>query len=166
MCALYQAGHLRHLYRTRGGSIFDSGGFHSYVPFEERGRSNSRSTLCKESSSCPGRRWHTDDTGASFIRLTSFKGKAAQDQNNGSPERRRPMEFCDIEADASTLSGRDTGNDDDLWRDLQDDFQAEGWGDGMNGLLIGSSEQNPSEAADAGGPYPAPAESTRERFTH
>lgn len=70
-------------------------------------------------------RWRPDDAAASFIRLTSFKGKSTEDQHGDSVQKTMPLEFCDMEADESAFADRECTSDDSLWRDPQGDFQAD-----------------------------------------
>lgn len=125
------AGHLRHLFQTHGGSFFDNGHFHSYAPFEERVHGSTRNPPRKENPFYPPTLCRSTDAGASFIRLTSFKGKSTltHGQENDPPQRPRPMEFCDVEADGSSFHGRDFGNESVVWGEPQGAIQTDRWDD-------------------------------------
>ncbi|CDJ45915.1 hypothetical protein, conserved [Eimeria brunetti] len=145
-------GHLRHLYKTHSGSLFAGEGFHSYTPFEEKGAKPSRKLSSKENPFCPPVRWRSSEEHNSCIRLTSLKAKAARETSNPNlqaAESIRPMEFCDIEADAANVRDRNgTEEEDTLWEGPQSDFQADVWADDSTTIL------NPQNETDDR--YPTP----------
>ncbi|CDJ36128.1 uncharacterized protein EMH_0007950 [Eimeria mitis] len=135
---LLVAGHLRHLYKTHGGSVFAGEGFHSYTPFEERdGKAAGRKLSSKEDPFCPPVRWRVSEERTSCIRLTSFKAKAGREAhpNPHPPEVIRPLEFCDIEADGADIRDRNDPTDDTLWEEPQGDFQTDTWAEDTTAIL-------------------------------
>ncbi|KAL8275047.1 hypothetical protein Esti_001103 [Eimeria stiedai] len=142
--ALMLTGHLRHLYRTQWGSSFGSNEFHSYSPFEENVHTTkpAKQALKADNPFFQNARWRSDEPETSFIRLTSFKNKTAQEKKNDPLQGARPMEFCDVEADASAGNTRACTDNDVLWGETQDEFTPHVWNDGddTNGLVAGGSQ--------------------------
>ncbi|CDI85838.1 hypothetical protein EPH_0063010 [Eimeria praecox] len=128
------------MYKTHTGSLFAGEGFHSYTPFEEKGgKSLGRKLSSKENPFCPPVRWRSSEDHNSCIRLTSLKAKAAREANQHPPEVIRPLEFCDIEADASSSRDRSDTIDDNLWEGPQSDFQADTWDEDTTTMLNGQN---------------------------
>ena len=97
----------------------------------------------KENPFCPPVRWRASEERSSCIRLTSLKARQARETNaNLQPEEPiRPLEFCDIEADASNLRDRSGSiEEDSLWEGPQSDFQADTWADDTTTILTSQQE--------------------------